>query len=57
MASAQTLATIYRDTESTFSNAMKRFEHHQNDDFKQTVKLYSKELDAMIDPKRDIFLS
>ena len=57
MAAAQTLATIYRDTENTFSNAMKRFEQHQNDDFRQTVRLFGKELDAMIDQKRDVYLS
>ena len=57
MATSVTLATMYKETEGAFSDVVKRFSHLYNDDFKQTVRLFQKELDDIIDPARDIYLS
>lgn len=57
IATSVTLASMYKDTEGMFSNVVKRFGRLYNDNFKQTVRLFQKELDDMIDLTRDIYLS
>lgn len=57
IATSVTLASMYKEMEVAFSEVVKRFSHLFNDDFKQTVRLFQKELNDIIDPSRDIFLS
>ncbi|KAJ3548215.1 hypothetical protein NMY22_g1345 [Coprinellus aureogranulatus] len=57
VAASVALASVYKETEDSFSSAMKRFSNLWNDNFDQVVKLNQKELDEMIDPARDIFIT